>query len=494
MGQEREGGGGKKTRGSLLNNGYPACLPFMKKILVASGQRGIDDAVRKFENYEVVGAIEYKNEVYEAIGALHPEILLIGEGLVGHESLMQLMLKIVKDYPHLRIVYLAGFVDLRDESKVSALGVMVMAGIYDIVHEQRITVPSLRNILDHPKNEEQMAYLTKRVKEQSAKNRNMIEFEIPEENLEQDEDVYKNLTFISSIKPGTGKSFVSTNIAAAIAHFGVEVNGRKPKVGLIEGDLQNLSVGTILQIDDDKKNLKTVIDKISTVVNENGSLIGDMKETERVNKFIKSCFKPYYHAKNLEALVGSQLSFSQMENVKPYHYVYLIDSIIHEYDVVIVDSNSSFTHVTTFPLLHMSKNCYYVVNLDFNNVRNNTRYKDLLKEIGVSDKVKYILNENVEKDSPGSGNDLEELIFTADHLDDSDFKLEARVPMLPKTVFLNRLYEGTPVVLDKNIPYTLKARYELMKVANQIWPIKNFNEIEQEVLNSKTKKKKGLFF
>lgn len=467
-----------------------------KRVLAASGQKVIDDAIRKFEGYEVVDSIEYKREIVEAVSFHQPDILLVGEGLSGQESLIEIMLQLVKEFPNLRIVYLAGYVDMRDETKVNALGVLVMAGIYDIIHEQKITVQALKNILDSPKTVEQMSYLTKRVKENSAKmHKNVIEFEITEDE-EQDEDVYKNLHVVSSIKPGTGKSFLSTNIATAIATYGVEVNGRKPRVALIEADLQNLSVGTLLQIEDDQKHLKAVIDKISTIINENGILAGDLKQTEDVNEFIRSCFKPYYRAKNLEALVGSQLTFSQIEHVKPYHYVYLIESIIDEYDVVIVDSNSSLTHVTTYPLLHMAKSCYYVLNLDFNNVRNNVRYKEVMKEIGILDKVKYVLNEDIVPGTPESqvaGIDVEELIFTADHLDDSDFKLEARIPMLPKTVFLNRLYEGTPVVLD-NKPYTLKARYELLKVANQIWPIKNFKEIEQEVLNAKNKKKRGLFF
>lgn len=468
----------------------------MKKILSASGQPVIDDSVKKFENYVVLDTVEYKNEVNEAVKFHQPDILLIGEGLSGQESLMEIMLQLVKDFPHLRIVYLAGHVDMREEAKVNSLGVLVMTGIYDIVHEPKISVHTLRNILDNPKTAEQMTYLTKRVKDSSSKHKNLIEFEIPEEELKQDEDIYSNLHVVSSIKPGTGKSFLSTNLATAIANYGIEVNGRKPRVALIEADLQNLSVGTLLQIEDDKKNLKAVIDKISTIINENGTLTGDLKETESVNEFIKSCFKPYYRSKNLEALVGSQLTYSQIENVKPYHYVYLIDAIINEFDVVIIDSNSSLTHVTTYPLLHMAKNCYYVLNLDFNNVRNNVRYKEILKEIGILDKVKYVLNEDIIPDSTEAnqaGGGVEELIFTADHLNDSDFHLEARIPMLPKTVFLNRLYEGTPVVLD-NKAYTLKARYELMKVANQIWPIKNFAELEAEVLNSKTKKKKGLFF
>lgn len=463
---------------------------------MASGNNTIDQAVGRFNGYEVLCSIEYKNEIINACQQYQPDILMLGEGLAGQESLMQIMLQLVKDYPHLRIIYLAGNVDLRDEHKVNMLGVLVMAGIYDIFHERKISLQILKNMLDNPKTAEQMDYLTRKVKGNNKKKDSFIEFEIPEENVEEEEDIYTNLFVFSSIKPGTGKSFLSTNIATAIANFGVETkDGRKPRVALIEADLQNLSVGTLLQIEDDKKHLKAVIDKINTIVTENGDLEGSIKETEKVNEFIRSCFKPYYRTKNLEALVGSQLTFAEIENVKPYHYVYLIDAIIEHYDIVIVDTNSSLTHVTTYPLLHMAKNCYYVLNLDFNNVRNNVRYKDILNEMGIGHKVKYILNEDItqEAKNPHLGTDLEDLIFTADHLDDSDFQLEARIPIIPKTVFLNRLYEGTPIVLDdKN--YTLKARYELLKVANQIWPIKNFKDIEDEVMKTKSKKKKGLFF
>lgn len=471
-----------------------------KTVLVASGQRVIDETIEKFDNYEIVSSVEFRNELYEACEFFNPNILLVGEGLAGHDSLMAILLKLVKDFPNMRIVYLAGHIDLRDEAKVSSLGILVMAGIYDIIHEKKITVQMLKNILDNPKTSEQMSYLTKRVRENTSKanKENLIEFEIPDEDKEEEEeDVYKNLHVVSSIKPGTGKSFLSTNIATAIATYGVNTkDGKKPRVALIEADLQNLSVGTLLQIEDEKKNLKTVMDKIGTIISQDGTFVGNLQQTEEVNTFIKSCFNPYYRAKNLEALVGSQLTFNEMEDVKPFYYVYLIDAIVDEYDVIIIDSNSSLTHVTTYPLLHMAKNCFYVINLDFNNVRNNARYKDTLVEMGIANKVKYVLNEDIinkEESGQVSGADLEELIFTSDHLDDSEFKLEARIPMLPKTVFLNRLYEGTPVVLDDK-KYTLKARYELMKVANQIWPIKNFKEIEAENMKATTKKKKGLFF
>lgn len=465
----------------------------MHKVLLASGQPNIDQAVYSFQNYEVLGVVEYRSDLYEAVQFFRPDILLVGEGLSGKEPLVELLLRLVKDFPTLRIIYLAGFVDLRDDRKIQQLGLLVMAGIYDIVHEKKISIHLLKDLFDRPRTLEQMSYLTKKVLDESSNKNHLIEFELPEDE-EEEEGVYSNLFVVSSIKPGTGKSFLSTNLAAAIASFGIEKKGQKPKVALIEADLQNLSIGTLLQIEDDKKNLKSALDKISLIVGSNGKMSTSLTDIESVNEYVLSCLQPYSKVKNLEALVGSQLSFDQLKDVKPHHYIYLVDLITKHYDVVIVDTNSSLAHVTTYPLLHMAKYCYYVINLDFNNIRNNIRYREVLQEMNILHKVKYVLNEDISEYTDEAGQKVEPLIFTADHLNDSPFKLEARIPLLPKTVFLNRLYEGTPVVLDDK-EYTLKARYELLKVANQIYPIQHLSKIEEQVAKlNKSKRKRGIFF
>lgn len=467
-----------------------------KRILVATGQDVINSAIRKFPDYDVVGVVDSRDELKKRCAQYNPEILLIGENLFGSESLVKILLEIAREFPNIRIVYLTGHINLKDEQRVNSLALLIMAGVYDIVHKKKMTIDMLKKALDVPMKEEDVRFILEASNKalSNEKGGSGIEFIIPEEYKEEDENIRNNLFVISSIKPGTGKSFLSVNIATAIAQYGIDTpSGKRPKVGLIEADLQNLSLGTLLQIEDDDKNLKTVMNKISEIITTSGDFIGDARQTEEVNEYIKNCFIPYYRVKNLRALVGSQLTLKELEDITNYHYIYLVDAIVDEFDVLIVDSNSSLTHVTTFPLLHMAKNCYYVLNLDFNNVRNNIRYRETLKDIGIIDKVKYVLNEDISNDikSDSTGTSIEELMFTADHLEDSGFKLEARVPVIPKTVFLNRLYEGTPIVLDEK-KSTEHIRYELLKVANQIYPIKNFSEIEERQ-NKTIKKKRGFF-
>ena len=75
-------------------------------------------------------------------------------------------------------------------------------------------------------------------------------------------------------------------------------------------------------------------------------------------------------------------------------------------------------------------------------------------------------------------------LFYGEDLEKNYFRLSAKIPAIPKTIFLNRLYDGTPIVLDENIPYTKEVKLAIIDLARNICTI-DFNE--------KTKKK-WLFF
>lgn len=478
----------------------------MKTMLLATGQTKLDtiiaNKIAPQTGYTVVGTVGYKNELIKEIKNKKPSLLIVSKLLSGADiTLLECVLTVKREFPDVRIIYLAGEVDDKNKEKFNELATLVLSGIYDILHEKTITVQLLTYLINNPKDREQVQYLLKYMKANVVYDDEIVDIEEEEEVEDIEENGYKNVFVVSSIKPGTGKSFVSTNLATAIAKYGVKKSdGKPPKVALIEADLQNLSVGTLLQIEDNDLNLKTVMQKIATIVTDEGKLVDDAIKIEAVNSYIKSCFKPYYHVKNLFALVGSQLTMSEVENIKPFHYIYLIDAILDEFDVIIIDSNSSLAHVTTYPLLRMCNTAYYVLNLDFNNIRNNSKYQETLSEIEVFDKVKYVLNEDIDKEYRQLiGRDLlEDLIFKSDEIKESGFDTVAQIPEIPKEIFLNRLYEGRPIVLD-DTEYTLKARIEISKIANEIWDIDNFDWLNAEYekyknrVFSSSNKKRGFF-
>lgn len=462
----------------------------MQKIIVATGIPEYDNGIRKIEGYEYVPInIGFKSELYEACVNFKPDILIISEKLSGDELLSGIAIDIKQKLPNIRIIYLAGSVDLNNMNKINKLGAMVLAGIYDIITERKVNKGLIKSILESPKAKSDVEYLLRYFIEKKKDNDINMEYEEEIAETEIIDDYYKNVFMVSSIKPGTGKSFVSTNIATCLAKYGEEINGHPPKVAIIEGDLQTLSVGTLLAIEDDKHNLKTVMDKIATIISPDGNFVNDDLKINEVNEYILNAFKPYSKCKNLYALVGSQLTMEEIEDISPLYYSYLIDIVSQKFDYVIIDSNSSLLHVTTYPLLSMVNKSYYILNLDFNNARNNMRYRHTLKNLGVYDKVKYILNEDL-TDSPDN---VEKLQFDSNVLSES-FELEAKIPIIPKAIFLNRLWQGTPIILD-DTDYTLKARYELSKVSNQIHKIKNLDLLAKECERiSETNTKKKWFF
>lgn len=480
----------------------------MLKILLATGQTQLNTIIETniipVVDGNLVGTVDCKSDLLPQAQILKPNIIIISKTLSGTDkTILETILELHKMIPSIRIIFLAGNVDTNNKEKMLELGSLVASGIYDIHHEKSITKTVLIDLIQNPKQRDDVVYLLKYMKANQINEDEIVEFE---EDIDDGGDVekygYKNVILVSSIKPGTGKSFVSTNLATDIARFGIKKkDGTRPKVALIEGDLQNLSLGTLLGFeDDDKYNLKTVMDKIATVFTPDGHLIDNPMEIKKVNDFIIKSFKSFYQVSNLFALVGSQLRLDELDAIKAEYYAYLIEVVKDYFDVVVIDTNSSLVHVSTLPLLQLCSKAYYVINLDFNNIRNNKRYQKTLQDIGVFDKVKYIINEDIDSEYRKLiGQELlEDIQYDCNAIIDSGFNIVSKIPEIPKEIFLNRLYEATPIILDET-EYTLKARIEISKVAKEIWDIDNYEWLDkefyryQEKINGIVKKRRGLF-
>jgi|HigsolmetaAR206D_1030411.scaffolds.fasta_scaffold00003_132 cellulose biosynthesis protein BcsQ len=472
----------------------------MKRVLLATGHELLDQHIRKFEGYTVEHAIYNRNELLEASQFFHPEMLVVSDYLTGTETLIELIIEVKRMLPETEIIYITTKVNPNDTDRTNQLASLVMVGVYPVLVDKALTPARVKQMMDNPPKREEVDWLLRYYRKSAKKKDDLFEVQLGEQDVQDlEEEGYPNVFLISSIKPGSGKSFVSVNVAMTIAKFGKrKEDGNPPRVALIEADLQNLSLGTLLGFkDDDERNLKTAMDAIATIITKDNELIDDRRKVDEVDEFVASCFKPQYLVKNLEALVGSQLAMEELENIRPIHYSYLIDFAADQYDVVIIDSNSNLAHTTTLPVLQLSNRAYYVINLDFNNIRNNVRYKHTLKGLGVLDKVRYILNEDYNVDYMRMYNleEPEELQFTAEAVEESGFDIRGRIPIIPKAVFLNRLYESIPICLD-NEPYTVLPRLEIAKIANEMWPIDNLEFLQNEWDNQLKKlygKKKGFF-
>lgn len=455
-----------------------------KRLLLATGQESINREIVRKGDFEVAGIVEKRENLEGMIYNTDPSIVLVGEGMSGEGFLPSIIIDVKSKFPFTRIIYLAGEIPVEDEARVQPLQTLVKAGIYDIIHSAQIKKKALFELLHNPMSKRDVAYLLdikqdKSVVQQSVSDELSKTVKTPDETGEKKEEDLERIQeceppqviSFSSIKPGTGKSFLAVNVAAAIAQFGANrKDGERPKVAIIEADLQNLPLGTLLKMEDENNKLSKAVDIISRLMDSSGIFIQDKEILSNANKELVECLIPYGEINNLHVLSGSHESCGDASNIPSHYYSYLISALKPNYDYIIINSNTSMNHSKTFPIIKEVDKAFYILTLDFNNVRRNIRYQKDLAEWRVLDKVRYVLNEDYV--SGGSGG---KLAFGRNELEDVGFTLQAAVPTVEKSIFLNAIHNGTPLVLgsDKS---SKEARYEILKLANSIHPIKNFPE------------------
>ena len=465
-----------------------------KRIVCATGMPKLEKELESVGYYDIVGTCYLRSDLLVSIEELKPEVVLISDSLGGEDPLIPLIVNAKKQFPDVRIIYFTNELRPAENDRRDALGMLVVVGVYDIVMSNTLNCDVVIDIIEHPKRYEAVSNLTSGILNPKAEILNAltgIEYMSFDDSVEFEEKADDRIIASLSFKPGTGKSHFASCLACTIVKYAEE----RKRVCLIEADLQTLSLGTILDIQESpERNLATAMRSIAAIL-ENEAAGTNEELVLQAKKKLKNCFIPYKKVPGLDVLVGSSLSPEEVDalNVESSYYAYLIDFVKDQYDYVIIDLNSSILQKSTLGVLRKCARCYYILNLDINNIRNNIRYKSIIKRLGIEDKVRYILNENIDPmtDDYGiTGCQLEDLQFGAKDLEKAGFDIHAKIPVLPKTVFLNRLFEGTPVVLDRNsVDYTNRSKLAFLEVANNITPMGK----EYTSLKAKMSPKKGLF-
>lgn len=451
-----------------------------KTIIAATGIPDIDEAFGSIKGYDVLTVIDSR-QILARMAPLTPaDIIVVSERLKGEENLFETILQAAGHSGKPRVVFLAGSLDAKDRQRQLLLGMLVSAGIYDIYHEDSLNIEVLKYLLDNSKTREEMKYLLHSVEDTSCRGGQItMQTEKAKEPVSK---INNKLVVCSSIKPGTGKSFTGINLALALAKYGVAEDSRPVKVALVEADLQNLSIGTLLGLEDEKRNLKTAINTAKLVVEElsgkenaaDPSLAAEVRET------IKSCFIPYPKLSNLHVLSGSNLTISEVARIRPEDYKYIIETVYNFYDYIIVDSNSSLHHTTTRVMLEMATKAFYILDLDFNNIKNNGRYFRDLETLGIINKVKWILNKGVAGADITAG-DVEKWL---------GIKLFAVIPKLDDITMINSTFRAEPIIFN-NAAETAEARRQILKIAGYIHPVREAENLARTGIISRIFTGKG---
>lgn len=454
------------------------------KVLDATGLEGVSRDLGTIGklidiNIDLVGTAKTKNALPQLIEQTSPEIVLISDSLFGDESNINLLSHLKASFPEVRYIYFVGEINHRRDSKrVNALGHLVLNGIYDII-EGDVNPNVVAEAILNPQTKEQAGKYTADIldpaAEYKAAARGLKYTSFSDIRLE--EAARDSVVAVWSTKPGTGKSFIAGGIALALALH----SEKALRIALIDGDMQTLSLGTNLGIEESKdKNLYVALKAVRDLESVKKS---DEEEQYRLRKIIKDCFVKYPKAPSLYTLTGSAYSPQEISKLEVDYgdYGTILEVAAEAFDIVIVDLNSNPLHQSSYVTWSSAKELIFVMNLDYNNVRNNIRYKELFKELNIADRVKYIVNQNVENTSDFAEFGVldEPLQFTADTIEEKKyFDIYKRVNNVPYSIQMNCQYRGEHIMLERltreGKRKTAKARLAIMDMANDIYPLDDY--------------------
>ncbi|GCC10293.1 septum site-determining protein MinD [archaeon] len=179
-----------------------------------------------------------------------------------------------------------------------------------------------------------------------------------------------SLTIISR-KGGVGRTFISVNLAIAIATMG-------KKVLLIDGNIEQPNVGLAMNIDFSEATIHHY-------------LAGKKELDEVISKY-----------DGIDVIYGD-IEFQSLSDIDTEKFNDMIKKLVDEYDVIVIDSPSGSN--TIFAPLQSQENALVVVTPNILSVVDGMRAKNISKKLGSkivgvvvnnTAQKKYLTNENIE--------------------------------------------------------------------------------------------------
>ncbi len=179
-----------------------------------------------------------------------------------------------------------------------------------------------------------------------------------------------SLTIISR-KGGVGRTFISINLAIAIATMG-------KKVLLIDGNIEQPNVGLAMNIDSSEATIHHY-------------LAGKKELDEVISKY-----------DGIDVIYGD-IEFQSLSDIDTEKFNDMIKKLIDGYDVIVIDSPSGSN--TIFAPLQSQENALVVVTPNILSVVDGMRAKNISKKLGSkivgvvvnnTAQKKYLTNENIE--------------------------------------------------------------------------------------------------
>lgn len=317
------------------------------KIILATGVPELDSAIEaNIKNVTFLGSALYKEAVVDVVQRKKPDIVILSELLEGVTPMRELILTLRTRFPEVRIIYI-----LKDDNpKEKAFLYHWM--IFD-VFAGTFTVPQLAKTLHNPKEFKDVHHELEILKRYQPNPDNDDEEEVDLSGLEGidandynkingpasgNHTLYQQVVAFWSVLDQSGKTFVATNTALALA-------GQKDlKILLIDFNLDNPNINLYYSFVDPNRNLGAMIDDV-----EQGRAI----TSKNFDDYLIT--HPVYS--NLKILPGAIL---KMKKRDPEFMFAIFEKIIqvaeqNNFSTILIDTQAGLDDLTVNILKKVSK-------------------------------------------------------------------------------------------------------------------------------------------
>ena len=409
----------------------------MKKIITALGNPNLSEKIKKYKNIEILTKdIQYQEGIFEVLEKeKNIDFLILSENLLGKNKIENLIKKIKEKNNKLKIIL------IMENKNENIENILYFNGVNKIFYNNEKIINIIKYIEN--KNEEKNIEIKnelENLKQLLIKNNIYLEDEkeIKENNKEKviNKKIKKENTKVISIAGtgGIGKSIITLNLANILKE-------NNQKILIIDFDILNKSLHTILGVNEYSKKIKNKLQKNNLINNK----INIKELIIKINK-------------KVDLISGINLIFDSKYKISSEKIKFIIEELKEYYDLIIIDTSSECFFDYTKNILKESDIILFLLEANLVEIK---KAKNLLKIYNKNwkineEKIKLIINK-----------------YNEESVDEKIIKnIFSEYKILGKIKF-NKKYNN---LINKNFEeniYTKNIKKDYKKITEKIIKLKN---------------------
>ena len=415
----------------------------MKKIITALGNPLLNNKLNENDNFEiVVKDIQYQDGIFEI---LHKEenidYLILSELLPGENNLIKLINKIKNINKKIKIIIIL------ENKKEEFENILYSKGIKKIYYNNEVEINEIIDYLNNEKEDEneKLKNEIENLKNILIKNNIILENNNYENILNEEKNEKNNINLIKKEMNekkiisivgtgGVGKSIITINLANIL---------KNKKILIIDFDILNNSLHTILGVNKYSKKIKNKLEKNNLI--DNKINIKDL--IIKINK-------------KIDLISGINLLFDSKYKISSEKIKFLLNELKEYYDYIIIDTTSECFFDYTKNIINHSNKILFLLESNLLEINKSKKLLEL-----------YEKNWNIKKDNINiiinkyNKNSIDENIIKNIF---NGYKIIGKIKLNKNyNILINKHYK-TPIIKK-----CIKKDYK--KISNKIIKLKNNN-------------------